>query len=68
MGFRNVHGRVHLLQSTSSADFVFIAIGNTPNTQFIAEADPSALSKERTINVNEYLQVRASPPCGPKVG
>ena len=51
-----------------SADFVFIAIGNTPNTHFIAEADPSALSKERTINVNEYLQVRASPPCGPKVG
>jgi hypothetical protein len=40
-----------------SADFVFIAIGNTPNTQIIAEADPSALSKDRTINVNEYLQV-----------
>lgn len=40
------------------ADFVFIAIGNTPNTQVLADADPSALAKDRTINVNEYLQVR----------
>ncbi|KAJ9110770.1 hypothetical protein QFC20_002811 [Naganishia adeliensis] len=42
------------------ADFVFIAIGNIPNTQIIGDADPSALAKDRTINVNEYLQVQSS--------
>jgi hypothetical protein len=44
---------------------VFIAIGNAPNTQIIGDADPSALAKDRTINVNEYLQVGLSVICDP---
>lgn len=42
------------------ADYVFIAVGNRPNTQLLADADPSALAKDGTINVNEFLQVESS--------
>lgn len=46
-----------------TADYVFIAVGNRPNTQLLADADPSALAKDGTINVNEFLQVcRLSEP------
>lgn len=55
----------HLLILVCPADFVFIAIGNIPNTQIIGDADPSALAKDRTINVNEYLQVGPAAVCDP---
>ncbi|KAJ9110487.1 hypothetical protein QFC19_001613 [Naganishia cerealis] len=47
-------------RAAMTADYVFIAIGNQPNTQLLANADPAALSKDKTINVNEFLQVQSS--------
>jgi hypothetical protein len=45
----------------ASADFVFLAKGNQPNTELIRDVDPSALTPGGLIKVNEYLQVRSIP-------
>jgi NADH dehydrogenase FAD-containing subunit len=42
-----------------SADFVFLAVGNSPNTQLIRDVDPSALRLSNLIKVNDQLQVQS---------
>lgn len=41
------------------ADYIFLAVGNHPNTKLIAEADPAALSSAKLIKVNQFLQVQS---------
>ena len=40
-----------------SADYIFLAVGNSPNSQLVADVDPSAIGSSRLINVNDKLQV-----------
>ena len=40
-----------------SADYVFLAVGNSPNSQLVADVDPSAIGPSRLINVNDKLQI-----------
>lgn len=40
------------------ADYVFVAVGNTPNTQLVQKADPGAVGDKGLIKVNDQLQVR----------
>lgn len=42
------------------ADYVFVAVGNVPNTQLVEEADPSAVSDRKLIKVNDQLQVSST--------
>lgn len=39
------------------ADYVFVAVGNSPNTQLLEQVDPSAVSANKLIKVNDQLQV-----------
>lgn len=39
------------------ADFIFVAVGNTPNTQIVERADPSAVTERKLISINDKLQV-----------
>lgn len=43
-----------------TADYVFIAIGNTPRSGLIKAVDPSAISSANLIKVNEQLQIKSS--------
>lgn len=47
------------LQSGKSieADYVFVSIGNTPNSGLVKEADPTALTNNNYIKVNSYFRV-----------
>jgi pyruvate/2-oxoglutarate dehydrogenase complex dihydrolipoamide dehydrogenase (E3) component len=39
------------------ADWVFLAVGNTPNTGLLRGVDSAALTAQSLIKVNDYLQV-----------
>ncbi|WOO83712.1 Apoptosis-inducing factor A [Vanrija pseudolonga] len=47
------------LQSGKSieADYVFVSIGNTPNSGLVKAADPTALTNNNYIKVNSYFRV-----------
>lgn len=43
---------------TVQADYIFLSSGNTPNAELVKEADPSALTNNGLIAVNEYFRVQ----------
>ncbi|TXT08664.1 hypothetical protein VHUM_02792 [Vanrija humicola] len=60
-GSSGPQGGVRKLQLRSGrsieADYVFVSIGNTPNSGLVKAADPSALTKNNYIKVNSYFRV-----------
>ncbi|KAG7530667.1 hypothetical protein FFLO_04893 [Filobasidium floriforme] len=49
------------------ADYVFVAVGNSPNTQLLEQVDPSAVSANKLIKVNDHLQVKSTFFTNPNV-
>lgn len=65
-------GGVHSLKLTGGgsvdADFVFVSIGNRPNSGLVRAADPGALTTNGYIRVDDHFRVQTSTPDSPLAG